>query len=202
MTAEIQENNDLSQVLISLLKGVLYRDENSLLWSSLLDLQAYIRDYIRVIGLKLEIYEDEGFAFLRSVPQDENEPGLPSLIVKRQLSYPVSLLLALLRRRLAEHDASTSESRLILDKKEIIDMVKTFLPEGTNEAKIMDQIETHINKTIELGFIRRLKSGDGKYEIRRILKAFIDAQWLSEFEKKLGEYINSKFEPGNPMEEE
>ena len=195
MTLEYETGRDLSLVYISLLKGVLYRDESPALWTKMLDLQASVRDNAAIIGLELVIHEDEGFAWLKS--RDGNTEGdkLPSLAAKRQLSYPASLLLALLRRRLAEHDASTGESRLILSREDIVDLMKTFLPSGSNEARIMDQIDAYINKAIELGFVRRLKSENGKFEIRRILKAFIDAQWLCDFEQKLNEYI----QPGYGM---
>ena len=43
---------------------------------------------------------------------DEDGSALPRLVPRRQLSYPVSLLLALLRKRLAEADAAGGE-RLI-----------------------------------------------------------------------------------------
>jgi len=41
---------------------------------------------------------------------------------------------------------------------------------------------------VELGFLRRLRGQDAQFEIRRILKAFVDAQWLAGFEDKLKEY--------------
>ena len=65
-----------------------------------------------------------------------------------------------------------------------------FVPERSNEAKLVDQIESHINKIIELGFLRRLKvsAGPPSYEVRRILKAFVDAQWLAEFDARLTGY--------------
>ena len=45
----------------------------------------------------------------------------------------------------------------------------------------MDRIDAHINKLVELGFLRRLKSsGQVKsFELRRILKTFVDAQWAN-----------------------
>ena len=56
----------------------------------------------------------------------------------------------------------------------------------------MDQIERHINKVVDLGFLRRLKSSSPSsqpsYEVRRIIKAFVDAQWLTEFDHKLDAY--------------
>ena len=184
-------NNGFSVVLITLLKGVVYADENAALWQNLLSLQARIRDYVREIGLELIIQEDEGFAWLQTMTVHGEDTGsLPRLVVKRQLSYPVSLLLALLRRRLAEHDTNSSESRLILGRDEIIEMVKTFLPSGSNEARLVDQIDTHLNKVIELGFARRLRTENSRIEVRRLLKAFVDAQWLNDFDAHLRTYLS------------
>jgi hypothetical protein len=80
----------------------------------------------------------------------------------------------------------------VLAREDIAELVRVFLPERSNEARLIDQIETHINKVVELGFLRKLKAGAGdtpRYEVRRILKAFVDAQWLSEFDARLGEYL-------------
>jgi hypothetical protein len=172
---------------------VLYADDHPALWQSLLSVQARARDYVREIGLDLVVHEDEGFAWLQTRLADgaENE-SVPRLVQKRQLSYPVSLLLALLRRRLAEHDATSSETRLIIDTGEIAEMIRIFLAEGSNEAKVLDQIDTHINKVIELGFARRLRTDRNKIEIRRILKAFVDAQWLGDFDAKLRSYMSKE----------
>jgi hypothetical protein len=68
-------------------------------------------------------------------------------------------------------------------------MMRTFLPVGANEARLVDQIDAHINKVIELGFARRLRNERSKIEIRRILKAFVDAQWLNEFDQRLQAYL-------------
>ncbi len=111
---------------------------------------------------------------------------------RRQLSFPVSLLLALLRRRLAEFDQRGGDTRLVLSRTEIIDMVRVFFADTTNETKFISQIEAHLNKITELGFLKRLKSAtvgsETAYEVRRILKAFVDAQWLSNFDIMLQEY--------------
>lgn len=189
MTENTENKNELSLIIITLLKGVLYDDENPLLWQKLLNRQSAVRDYLRVIGLEPVIHEDEGFAWLKNATVEDPNDALPVLTARRQLSYPVSLLLALLRRRLMEHDSSSGEHRLIIGKDEIVEMMRTFLPAGSNEARIVDQIEAHVNKAIDLGFVRRLKTEQGKYEVRRILKAFIDAQWLDDFDRKLKGYV-------------
>lgn len=194
--------NELSALLIVLLKGVLYRDDDLPLWSALLNLQSGVRDYVAVLALDLVLDEAEGYAFLRSRPESDDDaaPRLPRLVARRPLSFPVSLLLALLRKKLAEFDASGGQEgngvRLVLARDEVVELVRVFLPESSNEAKLIDQIETHLNKIVELGFLRRLKSGanvstnagGAAYEVRRILKAFVDAQWLAEFDARLAAY--------------
>lgn len=190
----------LSALAIALLKGVLYQESNSPLWDRLLGLQARVRDYFAVLGLDLVLDESEGYAFLRSrrgeeAEADESAGAIPRLVARRPLSFPVSLLLALLRRKLAEFDAGGGETRLVLMRQEIVEMVRVFLPDSSNEAKLVDQIDVHLNKIVELGFLRRLKPAAGQasdapalYEVRRILKAFVDAQWLADFDARLAAY--------------
>jgi hypothetical protein len=186
---------DLSALVIPLLKGVIYQENDPVQWNGLLNLQARVRDYVTVLGLDLVLDEAEGYAFLRSRP-DEDEgtgPRPPRLIARRPLSFPVSLLLALLRKRLAEADAGGGDTRLVLTREEIVELVRVFLPANTNEARLIDQIDAHINKVVDLGFLRRLKpQGAGSqtpvYEVRRILKAFVDAQWLADFDERLAAY--------------
>lgn len=185
------QTNDLSPLIVSLLKGVIYQSDDQRRWGSLLRLQPRIRDHVSIMGLELILDEAEGYAFLRSKPRDEDEESpTPRLIARRPLSFHVSLLLALLRKRLAEFDAGGGDTRLVLSLDEIVELVRVFLPEGTNESRLIDKIETYINKVVDLGFLRRLKgSHQGEsYEVQRILKAFVDAQWLAEFDNKLDQY--------------
>jgi hypothetical protein len=180
-------------VAVRLLKGVIHRDDDLALWGDLLDLQNRLRDHMAVLGLDLFLDEAEGYAFLKSFPSPEDETEtVPRLVARRPLSYPVSLLLALLRRKLAEADASGGDLRLVVSLEDLLEMVRTFLPERRDEAKVLDRIGEHARKIADLGFLRPLKgNGSGKeqrYEVRRILKAFVDAQWLSEFDARLEAY--------------
>jgi hypothetical protein len=190
---------DLSGLLVLLLKGVLYQDSDPMRWSHLLSLQNRVRDHVTVLGLDLVLDEAEGYAFLctrQDKTTNDEQAGkseeVPRLVARRQLSFPVSLLLALLRKKLAEFDASGGETRLVLTRDNIADLIRLFLPDSSNEARLVDQIERHINKVVDLGFLRRLKSStpssQPSYEVRRIIKAFVDAQWLSEFDHKLDVY--------------
>lgn len=188
---------DLSALLIGLLKGVQYREGDERQWAALMNLQARVRDYVAVLDLDLVLDESEGYAFLRSRPEpspDDPAARLPRLVARRPLSFPVSLMLALLRRKLVEFDADGMETRLIMGREAIVDMLRVFLPEGSNEVKLIDQVDTTINKVVDLGFLRRLKPAAGaarapaSFEVRRILKAFVDAQWLMDFDARLAAY--------------
>jgi hypothetical protein len=181
---EAAQGNELPSILVGLLKGVVYHEQSPTLWRDLLNLQGAARDHLRLLGLELIIDDAEGYAFLRQ--SDSDPPGAdeqaPRLIPRRPLSYPVSLLLVLLRKRLAQHDAQGGETRLVLSREQIVDMLRTFLASGTNEAKVEDQIERHVARVEELGFVRRMKEDEDLYEVRRILRAFVNADWLAELE--------------------
>ncbi|MDX8036010.1 DUF4194 domain-containing protein [Lentzea sp. BCCO 10_0856] len=196
-----KDDLDLSLVVTHLVKGVVYRDTHEKVWQHLLPLQAQARDYVGVMGLTVIIDEAEGYAFLRSKPDaDDEDAAVPRLIPRRALSFAVSLLLALLRKKLAEFDAGDSDTRLILTRDQIVEMVRLFMPESNNEARLVDQIDTQINKVVELGFLRRIKGQDAAFEVRRILKAFVDGQWLSEFDQRLAEYTR-QLDPSGAQED-
>ncbi|EXI77475.1 MAG: hypothetical protein AW10_03664 [Candidatus Accumulibacter appositus] len=189
------ESPDLSALVIPLLKGVLYQEAGPAQWNALLSLQARVRDYVAVLDLELVLDEAEGYAFLRSRPEAAAEEGdaarLPRLVPRRPLSFPVSLLLALLRKKLAEFDAGGGDTRLVLSRDEVVELLRVFLHEGSNEARLIDQIDFYLGKVVDLGFVRRLKVQSGQtatFEVRRILKSFVDAQWLAEFDQRLAAY--------------
>jgi len=179
----------LSLAVIPLMKGVVYRDGNDIAWQHVRQQQAQVRDYVDTLGLQVVIDEAEGYAYLRQRPADDEEAGqLPRLVPRRSLSFHVSLLLALLRKKLAEFDAQGSDTRLMLTRAQIVEMLRVFLPETSNEARLVDQIDTHIGKAADLGFLRPVKNAEQLYEVRRILKAYIDGQWLADFSSRLAEY--------------
>ena len=180
--------SDISRPLVALMKGVVFREDDPALWHLLEEGQIAVRDYVRVMGLVLMLDTAEGYAWLATREPEQGEDPLPRLVGRRQLSYPVSLIIALLRKKMAEQDAAGEDPRLILSVEEITDMVRVLLPASGNEAKMMDRINTHLNKIADLGFIRRLKGEKDKIEVIRILKAFVDAQWLSDLEVRLKEY--------------
>ncbi len=193
---------DISCALIALMKGVVFRQDDERLFQQLDEGQIAIRDYVRVLGLDLVIDDSEGYAWLKTREPEEGQAPLPRLVGRRRLSYPVSLIIALLRKKMAESDAAGQDTRLILSTEDIADMVRVFLPSGSNEAKFLDKINTHLNRIADLGFIRRLKGQKDRIEVVRILKAFVDAQWLHEFDDRLREYIDHSTSETDILDEE
>jgi len=188
LQGNVQHNAKLSAVVIALCKGMIDREADSQLWQWLLNIQVAVSEYVATLGLELILDESEGYAFLRAREYDAEDDKLPRLIPRRQLSFHVSLLLALLREKMAESDASGGETRVIVSRDEVLEMIRIFLPEGSNEVRLIDQVDSYINQIVKMGFARKLKGSDKMLELHRIIKSFVDAQWLAEFDQRLSEY--------------
>ena len=183
----------LSEVVIALFKGVIYQENNETLWEKLLQLQNEVKDYVRVLHLELVLNEADSYAFLKTKEAEEDNL-FPKLIAKRSLSFDVSLLLALLRKGLVEFDQNNTDTRFILSLSQLVDLMKVHLGESTNQAKLADRIEATVNKVVELGFLQKLKSQQSEphFEVKRILKSFIDVAWLQQFDQWLNECLENQ----------
>ena len=150
-------------------------------------LETKVRDYLQVLGLTLTLDMDEGYAYVAQDDDDDSESEIPKLIAKRPLSYEASLMAVLLRKRLAEADRESGSSKVIVEREQIHNMMQTWLGNQNNEAKQKDQVEALINQMLKLGLLRKMKE-DNHFEISRIIKAFVDAQWLISLDEKLAAY--------------
>ncbi len=181
-------NHASREAIIALLKGIFYQKDNEKAWDELVgNSYGSINDYFAVIGLEPVIDEVEGYAFLRQKVVEEEET-VAKLITARELSYKVSLLSVLLRKRIADFDMQNESIRAVVSKEELLEELLLFMPHTFNEVKLHRELETVIKKVEELGFLKKLRGVEGAYEIRRAIKAFVDAQWLSEFDAKLQAY--------------
>ena len=195
----------LTDVLVALLKGVIYRDEDRHgRWKTILLRQNIVSWYMEFLGLELMVDEAEGYAYLRNMARDDDDLKefdlpVPRLMPRHQLSYLASLLLALLRKELNEFDARGSETRLVLTLDQMLDRVRTFLPETTNEAGLRNHVGRAIDRIERLGFLSPMKGQENLWEVRRIIKAFVDAQWLADFDERLEEYRSYLKERGESL---
>lgn len=181
----------VASAIIRLMQGVVYRETDEDTWITLERLGGGVRDHFAAIGIGVVVDDGEGYAYLRSQPTGDGEEALPRLVRRRALTYNVSLLLVLLRKRLVEFETTGGEGRLVLTTDQIVEMLRLFQAESTNDARAVDQAETTIKKAVELGFLRQLRGQNDHWEVRRILKAYVDAQTLSDFAAKLREYAGT-----------
>jgi hypothetical protein len=174
---------------IKLLQGVLYDDDRAA-WNALLTYQVAVQEYFARIGLQLYLNEPDGFAFLRQ-PELEREDGtpvaLPRLVRRDRLSYDMTLLCVLLRERLDQFDASTPDSdRLLLSAEELRELMRPFVRERGNELALIKKLDETAGRAADLGFLRRQQlAGEEVWEVRRIVKARIDADLLPEIKARL-----------------
>jgi hypothetical protein len=177
----------LSAVLVTLLKGTIDRNADPKRWQDLLDCTALARDHLAILGLDLLVNEAEGYAFVRQKDMDDDADAIPRLIRRRPLTFEVSLVLALIRKHQAEHEATSGE-RCIITTHQVSTWLHVFVPETGDERKLMRDARRPLREIADLGFLRPLKDREDEFEVLRILKAHIDAQWLNTFSDRLEQY--------------
>jgi hypothetical protein len=192
-------NIELSNAYISLLKGIIIKENKEKIWDTILNYRNQIEDYFRQLGLTLKLYEEEGYCYLQQIEDDEAN-NLLKLVPKTQLSLHLSLLLVSLRKYMLESTANGDE-KIVISKEEIFIKMKNYLKETSNEIRQEKEITSYIKKIEEMKFIRKLKNSDNKYEILRLLASFVDAQWLDDLNKCILEY-KEYIEKGGGIEDE
>ena len=184
-----------SNVLIALLKGIVYSHQEEI-WNTLIlpENERDVRNYFADIHLDLIIDKSEGYAYLKqqqtSADEGENEQETPMKLIRRRAqTFHVSLLCLLLRKNLIENDQTGESTRAILSREEINSQMKLYMKESTNEAVVNKQIDAAIKKVEDEGFLRRMKTEQEQYEVNRIIKAFVNADQVSEWLERYKEYV-------------
>ncbi len=184
------ESSAVSGVIISLMNEVIYREIHEKTWQNLRRYTPAVRDHFAQIGIDVVIDEMEGFAYLRSREPLEDEPRLPRLIQRRKLPLVQSILLVALRKRLLEFESGGGEGQLVLTLEQIVEILQVFQPAGMDEAKLRTLTQRTVSRINQQGFLRELPKQPGAWEVRRIIKAYVDAQVLEDFEQKLASYAS------------
>lgn len=174
-----------STALIQLLQGVVVKGSQPEIWNTLTTQQYRIGEYMEKIGLSLEIDTEGGYAFLRQKDSDE----LPHLVRKQPLTFKMSLFLALLRNEINEFDGANGDSMLVVKEEEMVQKMKPYFPETSDEVKFINSIKTCFSKALDMKIVMPVRDNELAYEVQPILRRFVDAEWLSEFNKELERYV-------------
>ena len=75
----------------------------------------------------------------------------------------------------------------MLTTEQIVELLRLFQAESTNDADRRQRRDDH-QEGRGAGFLRQLRGQGDHWEVRRILKAYVDAETLSDFAGKLREY--------------
>ena len=125
-TARIEK----AQVLGALYKAPLYLEQDKL-WRLLLKHQHDVRKHLAEWGGDLHLDEAEGVArVIELAVDDEVREQLPTLIEKRPLNYPTTVLAILLRKQLIEHQQFSGENRLRVSRTDLYEQLSNFLNSG------------------------------------------------------------------------
>lgn len=184
------EEQAVASAIIHLMRDVVYREvpAHEAVWESVQRHRGRVADHFAAIGIDVVVDETEGYAYLSTREPEDGEEPLPRLIRRRSLTYNVSLLLVLLRRRMVEFESTGGDGKLVLTRDQLVEMLRVFQQSSSNEARIIDQADRTIIQVADLGFLRPLRGQTGAWEVRRILKAYVDAQTLSDFASRLNTY--------------
>ena len=179
-----------ASVCVKLLQGPLYRQSNNdPAWALLCAWQGEIDRYFGVIGLHVFVDQADGYAFLEQRELLEEEETIPKLITERPLTVQDSLLCVLFREALDQFDTSQNQSEnLLLTTSDIKDRLDTFFPEKKDQTRVFRRLDESLNRLRDMSFIREIESSntfDRTFEIRRIIKAKIDADFITAFRDKL-----------------
>lgn len=174
-----------STTLINLLQGVVRKEDNAEIWNTIRSQQFRIDEYMEKIGLSLVIDDEGGFAFLKQRDDDV----LPHLVKKQPLTFRMSLFLALLRNEINEYDSESGEGALVIREEEMVRRMKPYFPDVSDEVKFTNSIDRCFSKALEMKILVPVKDNEYEYEVQPVLRRFMDAEWLSEFNRQLDKYM-------------
>jgi hypothetical protein len=182
-------------VIIKLLQGPVYADDKNI-WRELMGWQSAIQEYFGKVGMELVINEQDGFARILQPEADEHDDNpLPRLMKKQTLNYEATLLAVILREGLEEFDIKSDGSKFYLTQKEIKERIELFYKEHPNKSKLWKDLSKPITNLLNIGILKlnredAVNKDNNKYEIKRIIKAFISNEKLEEIKNKLSNYVN------------
>ncbi len=180
---------------IKLLQGPVFEDSEDI-WNEMIQYQVELAQYFEKIALDLVIDKRDGYAYLKQLELDESGSTI-GLVRRVPLTYDLTLICVLLREWLLEFESNDLETaNLYITPKQFRDRMEMFFKERTNELKFIRELNRHLDQCVEMGFLKLVHKDDvnpdeHRYEVKRIIKARITTDELSNFKKQLEDELKS-----------
>lgn len=179
-----------ARAVARLLQGVVYNDD--LYWKDVLQNQAGIAEYLEKIGIELVVDQPDGYAYTRQMILDE-DGGTVGLVRRTPMTYEASLICIFLREILDDFDIGDHlNNRCLVGHRQLKEYIELFFKEKASFKKFTREIDKHIRKVVEYGFLKVRNAGEkdeeNLYEIKRIIKAKISSDHIEAFKLKMEEY--------------
>ena len=198
-------------LMVFLLKNYIDREDDKQLFESLVRQEREVEEFCRRLFLRLVVDHESGYAYVRSLTEEELPQNVgqrpPQLLTKRALPFYDSMVLILLRQRLLEFELSGQFGRLVLERSEILTMVKTFVHNVNNDKRLDDNLNKAIDNLCSLGLLGKNKSAAAsstkkadrnmeRIEVRRIISVIVTPEILKQADEILASYVKHIKEGG------
>lgn len=192
--SESARYEEFAPLELKLLRGPVYHDDSS--WDDIRVFHAGISRHLGQIGLVLHIDEEDGFAYVGQIDDDDGGE-LPRLVHRRPLNSDVTLLCVLLREEWEKARVSLEGSgRCYLSSADLFDTLDLYYPVFSDESKRDYRFNSMIQRVKDLGLIReRGKSGGGEeriFEVLPIIKALVNPDFVKEFKTALESMVGDE----------
>lgn len=198
-------------LMVFLLKNYIDREDDKQLFESLVRQEREVEEFCRRLFLRLVVDHESGYAYVRSLTEEELPQNAgqrpPQLLTKRALPFYDSMVLILLRQRLLEFELSGQFGRLVLERAEILTMVKTFVHNVNNDKRLDDNLNKAIDNLCALGLLGKNKSAASsstkkadrnmeRIEVKRIISVIVTPEILKQADEILASYVKHIKEGG------
>lgn len=77
----------------------------------------------------------------------------------------------------------------MIREEEMVRRMKPYFPDVSDEVKFTNSIDRCFSKALEMKILVPVKDNEYEYEVQPVLRRFMDAEWLSEFNRQLDKYM-------------
>ncbi len=166
----------------TLVNGPIDRERQEDIYNDTLLLKDRLSEYFLPLGMCLYLDDNLGYAHLFSPPKSE-EDLLPRVSGNRPMKYAPTVLCVIVRKAFDDHYAKVSGERLLLSREEILRQMTPYLSFLKDDVRKAKTVNGAIEKLEEYGLIKTVKKESDLFEVQKIVKSALGADWLGEIAK-------------------